>query len=232
MKVPHLADGSVEALKWVALVLMTVDHVNKYLFNATLPIAFEVGRLCLPIFVTLLAYNLARPGAFERGAHVRTMLRLTAFGIIATVPFVALGGLAGGWWPLNVLFTLLLITGALYLVEKGGTTSFWLAAVLILVGGALVEFWWMAVALGLASWWFFKRPSWASAAAVVLACASLWIPNGNGWALAALPLIVAASRLDLRVPRLKWAFYAFYPAHLAALWLIRIPMSNAGYLFF
>lgn len=90
----------------------------------------------------------------------------------------------------------------------------------------------MAVALGLASWWFFKRPSWASAAAVVLACASLWIPNGNGWALAALPLIVVASRLDLRVPRLKWAFYAFYPAHLAALWLIRIPMSKAGYLFF
>ena len=31
---------------------------------------------------------------------------------------------------------------------------------------------------------------------------------------------------------LRWAFYAYYPLHLAALWLIRIPMSKAGYLFF
>ncbi len=51
-------------------------------------------------------------------------------------------------------------------------------------------------------------------------------------ALAALPLVLAASRVDLPMPRLRWAFYAYYPLHLAALWAIRIPMSKAGYLFF
>ncbi|MCW2314150.1 TraX family protein [Rhodoferax antarcticus] len=54
----------------------------------------------------------------------------------------------------------------------------------------------------------------------------------NLWALAAVPVVLAASLLDLRVPRLRWVFYGYYPLHLFALWLIRIPMSKAGYLFF
>ena len=158
-----------------------------------------------PVFV--LAYNLARPGTFERGAYPRTMKRLALFGAVASVPFIALGGLFAGWWPLNVLFTLL-------------------------VGGSSVEYWWPAAILGLAVWSYCKRPTWSAAVIALLALASLWFINRNLWALAAVPLLLVASRLDLPMPRLRWAFYAYYPLHLAALWLIRIPMSKAGYLFF
>jgi hypothetical protein len=66
----------------------------------------------------------------------------------------------------------------------------------------------------------------------VLACVTLAVINRNYWAVAALPIIVLAMFGDLRCPRWKWAFYAYYPAHLAGLCLIRIPMSHAGYLFF
>ena len=45
-------------------------------------------------------------------------------------------------------------------------------------------------------------------------------------------MVAAAAHVDVRLPRLRWAFYAYYPLHLVALWLIRIPMSKAGYLFF
>jgi hypothetical protein len=38
MKPFHFSDGTLEALKWLGLILMTGDHVNKYLFNATLVI--------------------------------------------------------------------------------------------------------------------------------------------------------------------------------------------------
>ena len=89
MKPLHVPDGTVEALKWIALALMTGDHVNKYLFNGTLPFLFEAGRLALPLFVFVLGYNLARPGAFERGAYTRTMKRLAVFGAVASVPFIA-----------------------------------------------------------------------------------------------------------------------------------------------
>jgi hypothetical protein len=40
-----LADGTVEALKWFALLLMTGDHVNKYLFNGTIDWGLS-GFLC------------------------------------------------------------------------------------------------------------------------------------------------------------------------------------------
>lgn len=227
-----VADGTVEGLKWLALALMTGDHVNKYLFNATLPALFEAGRLALPIFVFVLAHNLARPGTLERGVYGRTMSRLAVFGALASVPFVALGGLYAGWWPLNVLFTLLVITATAYLVERGGTRHLVAAGAVFVLGGSSVEYWWPAVAFGLAVWSYTKRPTWTAAAAALLACAALWFINGNLWALAALPALVLACRVNVRLPRLRWAFYAYYPLHLAALWLIRIPMSKAGYLFF
>jgi len=231
MKPLRVSDGSLEALKWLALVLMTVDHVNKYLFNGTIDWMFATGRLCLPIFVFVLAYNLARPGTLERGAFPRTMTRMALFGAAASVPFIALGGLGGGWWPLNILFTLLVITATLYLVERGGVSNLVAAGLVFLAGGSVVEYWWPAIILGLAAWSYSKNQTWAAATITLFSLASLWIINRNFWALAALPLILVVSRLEFPMPRLRFAFYAYYPIHLAVLWMIRIPMGKAGYLF-
>lgn len=234
MKPLLLSGGTVEALKWLGLVLMTGDHVNKYLFNATLPGLFEAGRLCLPIFVFVLSYNLARPGALDRGIHIRMMKRLTMYGVLSSIPFIALNlnHLHGGWWPLNVLFALLVITITAYLVEKGGIVNLVASGTVFLIGGSSVEFWWSAIALGLSIWMYCKHPSWIAATFVVLSCAALWFINKNLWGMAALPLIMIAKHIDLSVPRSRRMFYAYYPMHLALLWLIRIPMSKAGYLFF
>ena len=228
----QMTNGTLEALKWFALILMTLDHTNKYLFNATLPGLFEAGRLALPIFVFVLAYNLARPGALDGGAYIRTMKRLVVAGTLATLPFAGLGGLAWGWWPLNVLFTLLVIAATLYLLEQGTTVHRAMAGAVAVIGGGLVEYWWPAVVFGIAIWSHCKRPTWVATAFALLAVAALWRINQNGWALAALPLLLAASRVDIPMPRLRYAFYAYYPLHLAILWLIRIPMRKAGYLFF
>ena len=227
----RFSNGTTETLKWIGLVLMTGDHVNKYLFNDTMPFLFNAGRLCLPIFVIVLAYNLARPQATD-DARLRAMKRLLVFGVLSSIPFIALDGLLAGWWPLNVLFTLLVITIIVTLIEKGGIANLVIAAVVFLIGGSSVEFWWPAVALGVAAWSYFKKPSILAVFIGFLSCAALWFINGNWWALAVLPLILLASRVDLPVPRLRWAFYIYYPLHLSVIWLIRIPMSKAGYLFF
>ena len=228
----RIADGTLEALKWLALLLMTGDHVDKYLFNGTITPLFDAGRLALPIFVFVLAYNLARPHALEHGIYPRTMKRLALFGALASPAFIALGGLLAGWWPLNIMFALLAIAGVLYLLELGTVGSSIAAAVLFIVAGSSVEFWWPALAFGVAVWRYCKRPSWLPVACALVALMALWIVNKNYWAVAGIPLILSASLVDLRVPRLRWAFYAYYPLHLTALWLIRIPMSKAGYLFF
>lgn len=225
-----LSDGTAEALKWLGLILMTGDHINKYLFNGTLPVLFETGRLALPLFVFVLAYNLARLHALECGVYRRTMIRLVVFGGLATPAFVALGGLRfGGVWPLNIMFTLLAFTATACLVEKGRIFA---AGLVFLVGGGLGEFLWPAIAFGLVVRSYYKRPSLTAAAAALIACASLWLINHNMWALAALPVILMATRFDLRVPRLRLFFYIYYPLHLILLLLIRIPMQKAGYLFF
>ncbi|GGO81699.1 conjugal transfer protein TrbP [Marinobacterium nitratireducens] len=215
-----IADGTLEALKWLALLLMTGDHVNRYLFDATLPLLFELGRLALPIFVVVLAVNLSRPGTLRRGVYPRTLKRLGLTGTIASVPFVALNtALGSGWLPLNVLFTLLVLTATLYLIERGELAA---AGVVLLVGGNLVEYWWFGLALGVATWRYCRQPSIPAAVAALLACAGLGFINGNGWALAAVPLILCATRVRLSFPRLRWMFYAYYPLHLAAIWLIRM----------
>jgi hypothetical protein len=228
----RITDGTLEALKWIGLLLMTGDHVNKYLLNDTVPLLFDAGRAVMPIFIFVLAFNLARPGTLARGVYPRTMIRLAVFGALATPAFVALGGLLAGWWPLNILFTLLVLTATLFFLERGGKANVVAACAIALLGGSSVEFWWPAILLGVAVWFYAKRPTATALVVGVLACASLAVINRNFWALAALPLIAAATRIDVRCPRWKWAFYAYYPLHLTALWLIRIPMSHAGYLFF
>lgn len=226
------ADGALETIKWLALVLMTGDHVNKYLFNGTKEWLFDGGRITMPLFVFVLAYNLARPGAIVRGAYHRTIWRLLVVGGVTMPAFVALGGLVAGWWPLNIMFTMAAIAGMLLLVDRGTVACRACAAGAFLAAGAMVEFWWPALALGLAVWLYCRRPSWLAIALATAAFAGLWYVNGNPWAFAAVPIALGASGADLRVPRLRWVFYAYYPAHLVALWLIRIPMSKAGYLFF
>lgn len=213
-----ISNGSLEALKWIALVSMTVDHLNKYLAHGQVQAAFAVGRLAMPLFLLVLACNLARPGAIEAGAGRRTVRRLLAFGAVASVPFIGLGGLVGGWWPLNALFTLATVAAAATLLHGRHRAA---AVAVVLVGGSSVEFWWPAVVMGLAAWFFFRAPGWVSGLLTVGACACLGLINGNQWAMAALPLFALASRIDLRMPRLRWGFYAFYPLHLAAIWLAR-----------
>jgi hypothetical protein len=225
-------DGTLESLKWLALALMTGDHVNKYLFNSTIDWLYNAGRVALPLFVFVLAYNLARPGVLASGAHFRTIKRLLVFGVIASIPFCALGGLYQGWWPLNIMFTLAAITYALYLIEQKTPKSYIGAGMIVLIVGSSVEFWWPAIILGLTVWWFLKSPSWLPLTFVAVSLIGLGFCNGNSWALLAIPIVLAVSRLDLHLPRLRWAFYGFYPLHLAALWIIRIPMAKAGYLFF
>lgn len=231
MKHIYAKNGGIELLKWVGLILMTGDHINKYLFNATLPVLFEAGRLCLPIFMFVLAYNVARPGAYEAGVYKRTAIRLFIFGALASAPFIYLGGLYRGWWPLNVLFTLLTFVLTAFLIEKGGIYRAY-AALVFVAGGSMVEYWWPAVAFGLFCWCYIKTPSWWALAGALAACALLSKINGNHWALLALPLIIITINLDIKVNRSRWVFYYYYPVHLCLIALARIPMSRAGYLFF
>lgn len=207
--------GTLEALKWLGLAGMALDHVNKYLLGGAQPMLYDLGRLVMPLFGFVLMYNLARPGALAAGIHPRVMRRLLVFGAAAMPFYVALVG----WWPLNILFMLLLATGIVWLLEKGGRWRRSLAVGLLLAAGAVVEFWWFGVLSCLTAWAFCRRPSLGRLVLWALALASLWLVNRNFAALAVMPLVWGATQVTLPLPRCRWVFYAFYPAHLAALCL-------------
>ena len=216
----RLETGTVEALKWLGLVLMTVDHINKYLLHDAVPALFDLGRLALPIFSFVLAYNLARPTSLANGAYGRLARRLAIAGILASVPFIGLGGLVWEWWPLNILFMLLVSVGVMALVERGGAVRITAAVALFMLGGAMVEFWWPAVVMTLAAWRYTRRPTWTSLIVWVASVAALYVINRNFWALAAFPLIFLAPHLSVTMSRVRHVFYLFYPMHLLVLWLI------------
>ncbi len=227
-----LGDGSTEVLKWLAVVAMTCDHVNKYLFNSTLPYLFEVGRIALPLFVFVLAYNLARPESLTKAVYRRIAARLGGFAALAAIPYILLGtGVEYGWWPLNVLFTLLLTSAVIYFLNYGGVFGFAVSALIFSVGGAVVEFLWIAVAMGAATWVAIRFNSYFSALIAVSCCFALGLVNGNYWAAMAIPFIGLAVLVDVDCRRYKYFFYAYYPLHLTILLLIRIPMGKAGYSF-
>lgn len=218
----HVADGTLEAIKWLALALMTADHVNKYLFGETLPGVYQLGRLALPLFGFVLAYNVARPSALSSGAYQRTMTRLAMYGVAATPFFVLLGGLLFGWWPLNIMFMLLIATGSLYLAQQSSKAHKIAGLAVFLVGGAFVEFWWFGICFCMCAHWYCQTTSRKALFAWTLAAISLTAINSNLWAVASIPLILGLAKIDIKLPKFKTIFYFYYPAHLAALYCLQI----------
>ena len=136
----ELSDGAVEAMKWLGLILMTADHAQKYGLIAV-PGVYEAGRMAFPLFGIVLAYNLTRASSEGPAVYLRVLIRLFVCGALASIPFIALGGLGFGWWPLNSMGTLAVSVGVMYLIES--RPPFWKtkSTTLFLLDGAMVEFW-------------------------------------------------------------------------------------------
>jgi hypothetical protein len=159
-------------MKWLSLVLMTLDHVNKYLLQYRLAALFAMGRSAMPLFAFVLAYNLARPDALAGGALWRTARRLLGYGRAASVPVMALRE-AHGWWPLNIMFTLLVAACVIGLLGRGGRLGSASAVVVFLVGGALVDYFWFAPALVLVCWRYCRYPTRGRLVVLIAAMAIL-----------------------------------------------------------
>ena len=159
----------------------------------------------------MLAYNLARPEMISNGAAVRVMKRLAIFALIAAIPHIILDGRL---FPLNILATLLVATGTVYLFEQGKLKR-WQGILVFMAGGCIVEGNWFAVAVCMTAYRYCQSPtvlrlSSFMASLVVL---GLFI-NGNQWALAVLPVILIAPHVSISLKRQRNFFYGFYPAKL------------------
>lgn len=217
-------------MKWLALIAMTLDHANKILLNAQFAWMYNVGRLAMPLFGFVLAYNLARPNTLKNHLYSRVAIRTFIIGL-ATTPFYQAAFHHAGLGALNIMFTLGLAVCILFLIDKSMHShnadliiiarAFALAA--LMLGSLCVEGQHIAVGYVLAAWSYCKvQKAWALLAWMplfiwILSTASLGLINGNGWAIAVIPIILLTAKTNFKLPRLKWMFYAYYPLHLAIL---------------
>ena len=232
---PHLGamfsgdDQDWEFAKWLALLCMLANHVALALLPPWHDLGSLIGRVSLPVFALLIVLRLRID---TEARALRYLKRLAIWGLIAqpVYQWLLYDGSPG---RLNVLFTLMMGVGLIYLAQVATLRLALLAAGLVMLG----TFWldggaWMPLAQ-LAAWLLLSRsPSrpWPAMLLMSAMAAAMNIhPEYGPWhvliAALAIPLTVFLSpRLSARLPRMPGLmFYGFYPAHLAIILLVFGP---------
>lgn len=204
----HMTSAGREWLKWIALILMTGDHVNKVIFHGAYPWLTDAARVVFPIFAIVFVYNLRFQ---EYGDHgLRAATRVAIAGLVVQ----PLHAWAFGYWlPLNVLLSLSAGAFVCWLFSRGR----WLPALLLWAfAGLWVDYSWWGIAV-MAAAYTAMRSDDRSTILLPLAVGSLALINGNLWALLSIPLIWLIGQAPGHFPRWRWTFLAYYAGHLAAL---------------
>lgn len=215
-----MSPATQNALKWLAIATMLVDHVGALL----LPEAFwlrVVGRVAWPLFALLVGVNLGARGV----PAARYLPRLAVWAVPSQVAFLLVG-----WSDLNIMVTLALGV-IVWGVLRGEFPRWWLGGLALapwtqygvlgvllvpLLAAAVMRRRWHLAGLGLLTVLLSQGSFfWGFAAALAVACA------GAVLAIAAAvgrELSRRHARTWLTVPRVpRQLGYAFYPLHLLLL---------------
>lgn len=220
-----LANGSLNAVKWLAFTTMTLDHINVLLLHsAALPLTL-LGRLAFPLFAFLIAYN----AVYRTQRPWRYLGRLVLFAAISQ-PIYAHALLAG---RLNIFATLSVgLLGVLLGTDRLRRQVVWWSLLAAWIGleeahgwkpmsfgfggAAAVVAFGFALKTGARGWWGI------TVATLVGLNLSVWSLADRVIAtVAVLPLLWAARSVSVPMPRARWFWYSYYPLHLLILSLIR-----------
>ena len=229
-----------DALKYIALFAMLLDHIAWYLLSFSSPWAqafHVVGRITAPI----MCFFLAQGYRYTRSLP-RYFGRLLFFAALAQVPWFFLHG--RNWLSLNFLFTLALSLLAIHAWEKLPNLPLRLLAV--------------AACVAASHWcdWHYYAPLWCllfyifredrnkqllafSSVAFIYIEEALRVRLNAGYGLTgslrsaaftlgvflAIPLLLLCNNRKGRFSWSKWVFYLFYPAHLLVIWLVKVLVT-------
>lgn len=212
-----------EILKVTAIVTMTIDHISNILYPDTLFLHI-IGRLSFPLFAYLIAL-----GIESTKKPKKYMMTLLSFALISQIPYF----LAFEIQPferLNILFTLFLGALTIYFFNKRSLLTFVpvLLSIFLMTEGTYY------VVLTVVCMKILKsNPKLGFLALFALNLQFLLIPDTQVLSLFAVPLILLHVKNWLKKEILipensfyyslrKYAFYAYYPLHLALLFSIKL----------
>ena len=232
------------SLHIMAMLFMLCDH----LWGTVIPgndWLTVIGRLTFPIYAFMIV-----EGYFHTKNLKKYVLRLLIFALFSEIPFnLVMGSRVFYTIHQNVLFTFLIAIALVHSNEKVKERKLWLrllvAMASILLGylGGIVTFvdFYYAGVLTVLVFYFFRQRKWWSYAAqlVLLAYINLEMIGGFGYnvelfgqslfivrqafaLLALIPIWLYRGRQGYHSKWLQYTYYAFYPAHLLALYLIKV----------
>lgn len=221
-------------LKLVALLSMVLDHAGSAFFPGV-PAFRWAGRLAFPLYCYCMTVGLL----YTRDVR-RYLLRLGLFAVVSQPFYVLAFHPPAAFWAQftnwNIFFTLFL---SLLAMEGLRSRRWWLFLL-----GAFTVSWWnfnysgMGIQLMLIFYLCRNHPAWGALLYCLTYATGLFTaspadprnlllgPVTVDWtcfALLAAPLIFLRTNTGLRVNR--WVFYLAYPAHLAAIALLRLLLS-------
>jgi hypothetical protein len=212
-----------EILKVIAIVTMTIDHISYVLYPDMLFLHI-IGRLSFPLFAYLIVL-----GIESTKIPKKYMMTLLSFALISQIPYF----LAFEIQPferLNILFTLFLSAVTIYFFNKRSLLAFipLLLSIILMTEGTYY------VVLTVVGMKILKdNPKLGILALFALNLQFLLIPDTQILSLFAVPLILLHVKNWLKKEILipehslsysirKYAFYIFYPLHLALLFSIKL----------
>lgn len=240
---------SAAMLHVLAMALMLCDHMWAALFPAAEWLTC-VGRIAFPIFAFLLV-----EGYFHTSNLKRYMLRLLAWAVIAEIPF-NLMAFGGAFYPYhqNVLWTLLLSLLLLILLDRvrdrlkpvlAAPVSAALIVLGYLLGYALMVDYYGVGVLTVVVFYYFSQRRWWSYLGQLACLAFLHVELLGGYCyavslfgyelefpqqglalLALLPIWLYHGRQGEHRKGFQYFCYAFYPAHMLVLALIRDALTS------
>lgn len=206
------------ALKVIAVVSMTIDHIAYNILDQQLGMGdswlYEtmrcIGRLAFPIFAFLIVEG------YRHTRHVgRYMLALLVTAIVAEIPWQLLGNAESH----NVVFTLLLGLVAIFLVDHIHD-ALWLMlmeTVLFAVIATMLntDYTWHGIGLIMVFYLFREHRALAFIFGFPLLIEYGIVGSTIGLAI---PLMYSGRRGFVKGQWMKYLFYIYYPLHLMVIW--------------
>ena len=209
------------ALKIIAVVSMTIDHIAFYVLYQEMGIGeswlYEtmrcIGRLAFPIFAFLIVEG------YRHTRHIgRYMLALLMTAIISEIPWQLLGN-AGSH---NVVFTLLLGLVGIFLVDHAHDAP-WLMLMETVFFSAIAtmlstDYTWHGICLVMMFYLFREHRVLAFIFGFPFLIDYGIVGSAIGMAI---PLMYSGRRGFIKGQWMKYMFYIYYPLHLMVIWLLK-----------